>query len=117
MARTVRAVTPITNAGLAGTYTAVDATVSPNGETLPYTAGHLVLHVKNGGAGSTVVTVTDDMAPTDAVRPTVTIAAATDQFILLQESAGNQLQGAGNVLINYSVGTTVTAAAYSVVPE
>jgi hypothetical protein len=114
MARTPRAATAITNAGLVGTYTAAD---QPNGETMPYGAGHRVLHVKNGGGGSTVVTVTDDVASGDAARPTVTITAGTDQFILLQEASGGKLQGGGNVLIDYSVGTSVTAAAYDIAAE
>ena len=116
MARTARAVNAITNAGLptAGLYTA--AAAAGTGETMPYGAGHNVLHVKNGSAAPITVTITEDTPQGSSVRPVVTVAATGDSFIFLQDSSG-QLQGSGNVLIDYSLATTVTAAAFSVVPE
>ncbi len=99
--------------------------ISLNGVIPTYTAaitdGHMFInnerqfiHVKNAGAGSTVVTiVTPVTVGGRAVSDdTVTIAAATDQMIgpFPAPTHSNTGVDAGKVYVNYSVLTSVTCA-------
>lgn len=119
MARTLRASVAVTNAGLAAVtnLSAVDASASPNGETCPYGSGHKLLHVKSTGTPATV-TITDDEGIPNAQRPAVVLAATADTFILLQTNPQTGLlQGGGNILINYSVATGLSAEILDVAAE
>jgi hypothetical protein len=106
VARTARAATAVTSAGLNATYTAVD---NVNGETMPYN-GRRVLHVKNASGGAVTVTVRDPLTADGQAVPdrVVSVPAAGDRFIGLQ--SGVYLQADGNNYVDYSVGASITAA-------
>src|SRR5438477_3746909 len=105
MARTARAATVITSAGLAVNLTAVD---SGNGETMPYN-GRRVLHVKNASGGSINVTVKNPVLVDGQAAPdrVVAVGAGAEKFIGLQSSVYLQADGAN--YIDYSASVSVTA--------
>jgi hypothetical protein len=107
MARTLRAAQQTTSAGLTETFTAVD---NVNGELMPYNNGRQALHVKCTGALCTV-TVRDPVTVDGQAAPdrVITVPATTgDKVIGLQSSV--YLQADGNVYVDYSISTGVTAA-------
>ena len=100
----------ITKAGLAGTFTAVNAsdTISPD--------ANLILRVKNANAAACTVTL-DDGATTAGgstpVDPTVVVPATTgDVMIYIPPSFVNPATGL--ITITYSVTASVTAGLFRV---
>lgn len=95
--------------GIAPTYSAVTATT---GETLVGGQGAFI-HVKNGGAGSTNVTITTpesvdgDLAVPDRV---VAVAAAAERMIPVPARYNDPVTGLSTVVC--SVVTTVTIGAF-----
>jgi len=107
MARTALTVQQITRAGLSPTYTAVD---QPNGNSFP-NDGREQIHIKNGGGGSLTVTIKRNYNVDSAAVPDLSITVPAGQ----ERKSGpfptdwfNQLDG--NVYVDWSVGTTVTAS-------
>lgn len=108
MARTTLAPQDLSLAGLNPTYSAVPAAGANNGVTI-VNDGNVFLHVKNGNASSTVVTL-DATGAVDGVPltdPTISVPASGELMI------GPFGQGAfsGSVAADFSVSTTVTVAA------
>jgi hypothetical protein len=107
MARTAR--NPQTAGSLNGTaltFTAVDNT---NGESFGYGGGRNRLLVKNGSGSSMTVTMHSNSVIdgiTLADRPAITVAAGA---IVAIGEAVTELQADGNVYVDYSSGTTITA--------
>ena len=100
----------ITKAGVAGTFTAVNAsdTITPD--------SNLILRVKNANAAACTVTLDDGATtpggsqPTD---PTVTVPATTgDVMIFIPASFVNPTTGV--ITVSYSVTASVTAGLFRV---
>lgn len=110
MARSVLNVQAVSRAGLNPVYSAADVA---NGHEFDNSSGKVVLHVKNGGAGATVVTIqtpgtVDGLAIADL---TVSVPAAGERFIgFFPKNIYNQ-SGGNLVYVNLDVGTSVTLAA------
>jgi hypothetical protein len=114
MARTSVTTTQISKAGTTVTLVAADAV---NGEVID--CGRVFLHVKNGGGSSITVTVHttavyDGLPVTDEV---VTVPAGVEKLIgPLSGGTFGQLPGSsdvGRAYVDYSSGTSVTRAVYS----
>lgn len=107
MARTVLVAQPITDAGVAATYTAADAANGMSFRLIP----HRLVHIKNAGGSALTVTINtpltvNGLAVADRV---ITIAAGTDQFISLGvDNAYQQSDGSG--WLDFSTATSVTVA-------
>jgi hypothetical protein len=106
MARTTRNPNVIVPAGLTVALTAVDAA---NGEQFGWTAKR-ALHVKNASGGSINVTVKSNLTVAGLVLPdrVVAVAAGAEKKIGPFDAAAHK-QADGNVWVDYSSGTSVTA--------
>lgn len=111
MARSTRAVQETNRAGLAETFSAAD---NANGESIP-NDGRTILHVKNTGGGACTVSVAKSGISAidgDAVAAkTASVPATTGDRLIGPFPIGIY----GNpLLVDYSTGTGVTAAAVRV---
>ncbi len=109
------AFTPLvaTRAGVTETLGAVDAV---NGNSFLNLVGDNLLIVKNGGAGA--LTVTIKIAPTvdgNAVASKTATVAAGAQSIIGPFPAGIYNQVDGSVYVDFSTGTSITAAVLQVI--
>ena len=106
MARTARTPMKIAYTGSALNFTAAD---SVNGEAFGYGGGTQVLFVKNASGSSMNVTMHSNVTTIDgAVVPDHVIAVAAGATVGILEGP-TELQADGNVYVDYSAGTSITA--------
>jgi len=109
MARTTRTAQSIVLAGLTPVYTAAD---NVNGEQCLFQGKDIILQVKNIGGSPTTVTITapGKFKGLSLTAPTVTVVATTGDKMILIKCSEALMNTDGMVYVDYSVGTSVTAA-------
>ncbi len=112
MADVVLTVQTVTRAGVAPSYTAIDATDT---YYVPNAAGRLFLHFKNTGAIATItIDVTKQVEGESIVDPTISIPATTGDrmagaFSVLYEQASGTHKGRLKFTNDVATGVTVAA--------
>lgn len=113
MARAPRSIQPVVRTGLQPVYTAVD---SANGEQIAHDGSPFFLHVKNTGGGVCNVTprlntaIATQLGAT-VTEPVIAVPATTGDRMIGPFPPALYQQADGNLYVDYSTPTGVTAAA------
>lgn len=106
MARTARAPQALAYTGTTLNFTAVDGT---NGEQWAYAGGRNKLLVNNASASAVIVTIKSNSTTLDgAVVPDHVVPVPANSIVGVVEGP-TELEADGNVYVNYSASTSVTA--------